>query len=161
MWSVVCVLLYITCCGWAILFINNRALLNLCIDFLALTFYIKNLEYKTEGRREIEILYFSFCCLWDKVRSLKMHSKTILFCLWWPWSYVFRCFPTFFLLSKSKQVKMYLQIDDTHLGLGFLVSLCSIRKSGFFNKGLVWTSIRITIMIFYLNNYHSENIRKY
>lgn len=74
----VSVLLYITCCGCAILFINNRALLNLCIDFLALTFYIKNLEYKTEGRREIEILYFSFCCLWDKVRSLKDAFKDYL-----------------------------------------------------------------------------------
>lgn len=66
-----------TCCGWAILFVNNQALQNLC----KLLTLIKNLwcKQQTEDKLKSSILASVVCGIMLGV--WKMHSKIILFFL--------------------------------------------------------------------------------
>lgn len=106
-------------------------------------------------------MYFNCCCLWGNVRSLKDKFKEhLILPLVTMVLYVYKCFPTFFLLSKGKQIEIYLQSDWWRtFGFSFLVFHVKWRDSRFRSKELAWTGIRITIMIFYMDSYYSERSR--
>lgn len=58
--------------------------------------------------------------MWNNVRSLKDAFKDhLIFPLVISVIYVCKCFPTFFVLSTGKQIKICEVIDDAHLGSDF------------------------------------------
>lgn len=94
-----------TCCGWAILFINNHALPNLCKFYLFFFFFksrTSDVKQQTEDKLKSFILASAVSGVMFGV--WKMHSKTILFCFWWLLSYI--CvnvfLPSFYSAKASK-----------------------------------------------------------
>lgn len=58
--------------------------------------------------------------MWSNVKSLKDAFKNhLILPLVTSVIYVCKCFPTFLVLSKGKQIKIYEVIDDAHLGADF------------------------------------------
>lgn len=63
--------------------------------------------------------------MWSNVRSLKDAFKDHLTLpLVTSVIYVCKCFPTFFVLSKGKQIKICEVIDDALLGSDFFFFFC-------------------------------------
>lgn len=72
-----------TCCGWAILFINSQALLNLCKLYLFFFFKSRTCDIKQQTENKLKSSILASAISGVMLGVWKMHSKAILFYFWW------------------------------------------------------------------------------